>query len=187
MLAKIRQFFDKSTLTTTNFYFSNFSSILTYDYQTWGQHRILNANIKRITKLTKLQNKALRIINFADFHAPSSPLYKTPQILKLKDLITLNNFLYVHNCLSGNIPSSFLRSTFSYIHPRHDYPTKISKKMYHFTNLNNTEVQHQFNKWSISKKLELSSSYSLQIFKSWTNKKQIYKQMITSHFINSYQ
>ena len=75
----------------------------------------------------KVQNKALRIINFADF-IPSSPLYKSSNILKLKDHVTLNNFLYVHDSLTSNIPSS-LRNIFSCINSRHEYPTRISQKM----------------------------------------------------------
>ena len=100
MLAKIRHYVDQSTL--RSIYFSIFSSILKYGCQIWGQDQIIKSNLRRIMKV---QNKALRIINFADF-IPSSPLYKTSNILKLKDHVTLNNFLYVHDSFTSNIPSS---------------------------------------------------------------------------------
>ena len=123
MLAKIRHYVDQSTL--RSIYFSIFSSILKYGCQIWSQDQIIKSNLKRIMKV---QNKALRIINFADFNIPSSPLYKTSNILKLKDHVTLNNFLYVHDSFTSNIPSS-LRNIFSCINSRHEYPTRISQKM----------------------------------------------------------
>ena len=54
---------------------------------------IENAHIKRIMKL---QNKAIRIINFTNFREPPLNLYQKSKIVKLKDNITLDNFLYVH-------------------------------------------------------------------------------------------
>ena len=180
MLSKIRHFVDKSTL--RNIYFSIFSSILTYGCQIWGQHQILSANIKRIIKL---QNKAVRVINFADFHAPSSRLYKASHIMKLKDLITLNNFLYVHDCLSGNIPSS-LRNTFSYINTRHDYTTRISEKK--CINLPNSRtLKYGIN--SINGQSARNWNFFQVILFRFSNHEPTrnkYKQMITSHFINSY-
>ena len=71
-------------------YFGIFSSLLNYGAQIWGQYH--NCHIKRVTKL---QDKAIRIINFAHFRESTSKLYKKSKILKFKDSITLNNYLYV--------------------------------------------------------------------------------------------
>jgi hypothetical protein len=97
MLAKIRHYVSKDTL--RNIYFGIFSSLLTYGSQVWGQF-----SNKHICRLQRIQNKAVRIINFAKFRDPSTPLYHKSRILKLSDHIKLQNFIYVHNSLKGNLP-----------------------------------------------------------------------------------
>ena len=119
MLAKVRHFVDKPTL--RNIYFGIFSSLLTYGSQIWGQHK--NFHVQRIIKL---QDKAIRIINFADYHAPTSELYKTTKILKFSDNITLNNYLYVHDSFTRRVPSP-LQGNFKYIHDTHNHHTRNSK------------------------------------------------------------
>ena len=80
-------------------YFGIFSSILIYGSQIWGQH---NAVVK---KLQVLQNKALRIMTFSHSRSSAIPLYKKCNILKLSDNISLQNFLFAHDSLLGNLPS----------------------------------------------------------------------------------
>ena len=82
MLAKIRHFV--STESLRNIYFSIFSSLMTYASQIWGQF-----SNRQIIRIQKIQNSALRIINFADFDAPSSPLYYKSNIMKLSDHVRL--------------------------------------------------------------------------------------------------
>ena len=55
-----------------------------YGSQIWGQ--TINIHTQ---KVFKLQNKAMRIIQFADFRANSNPIYKANKILKLQDNIEL--------------------------------------------------------------------------------------------------
>ena len=97
MLAKVRHFVTPQTL--RNIYFGIFSSILTYGSQVWGQY--INQHILR---LVKIQNKAIRIITFANFHENTTPLYNKSKILKLSDHIKLENIVYIHNSLRGNLP-----------------------------------------------------------------------------------
>ena len=86
MLAKIRHFVTTENL--RNIYYGIFSSLLNYGAQVWGQHH--NCHIKRIIKL---QDKAIRIINYAHYRESTSQLYKNSKILKFKDNITLNNYI----------------------------------------------------------------------------------------------
>ena len=88
MLAKIRHYVNEKTL--LNIYHGIFSSIMTYGSQIWGQ--FANKHVKRIQKL---QNKAIRIINFANFKDSSAPLYQKSKILKLEDQISMENFYFV--------------------------------------------------------------------------------------------
>ena len=69
----------------------------------WGQ--TLN---KHISRIQKFQNKAIRIISFADFKDSSTPLYHKLNILKLEDHVNLQNFLFVHNSLNGSLPFPLL-------------------------------------------------------------------------------
>ena len=73
MLCKIRHYVSFETLRMV--YFGIFSSILTYGAQIWGQHN-------RIVKsLQKLQNRAIRFMNFQPFRASAIPLFKSSSIL----------------------------------------------------------------------------------------------------------
>ena len=117
MLAKIRHF---TMDNIKNIYFGIFSSLLNYGAQVWGQHH--NTHIKRIIKL---QDKAIRIINFANFREPTSNLYKKSEILKFKDNISLNNFLYVHNSLNRRLPTA-LQDKFVYLRNSHLHTTRKS-------------------------------------------------------------
>ena len=99
MLMKIRHFVSPNTL--RSIYFGIFHSLLTYGGQIWGQ--IKN---KHFHRLEMLQNKAIRIINFAAYRASVNPLYKNSKILKLSDVINLQNFLLVRDDLKGELPSA---------------------------------------------------------------------------------
>ena len=57
--------------------------------QIWGQCQ--HSHVKRIIKL---QDRAIRIINFSQYREPTSALYKKSEVLEFKDNITLNNYLY---------------------------------------------------------------------------------------------
>ena len=52
----------------------------------------LTNHIKRIETI---QDKAIRIINFASYNAPTNNLYKESKILKFTDGIKLKHFLFV--------------------------------------------------------------------------------------------
>jgi hypothetical protein len=105
MLAKIRHYVDEKTL--HNVYYGIFSSVMNYGSQVWGQ--FANKSVKRIQKL---QNKALRIINFANYRDPSTPIYFKSKILKLEDQVSLENFFLVQRDIQGDLPTQLL-NTFS--------------------------------------------------------------------------
>ena len=70
-----------------------------YGCQIWGQK--INSHVKRIIKL---QDRAIRIINFVDYHHPTSKLYQNSKILKFQDHISLLNYLYVNDSLKSTLP-----------------------------------------------------------------------------------
>ena len=85
LLSKIRHFTPKHPLKTL--YFSLFNSNLIYGSSShiWGQDQ--NEEFK---KIEKLQEKAIRIINFLPLNAPAEKQIYEMNILKLKDLIMLH-------------------------------------------------------------------------------------------------
>ena len=61
----------------------------------WGQ------NENCLKKLSSLQNKTVRMINFQQHNFPVNELYNANEILKIKDYIHLINFLFVKDVLSN--------------------------------------------------------------------------------------
>ena len=101
MLCKVRHYVPKKELISINH--AIFSSHLTYNCQVWG-----TSGNTHVSKIGKLQNKALRIINFKEFRSPSKPLYAECRLLKLDDIIKLKNCLFVHDFLSNSLPHCFV-------------------------------------------------------------------------------
>ena len=100
MLSKIRHYVPKTEL--KSIYHAIFASHLRYGCQIWGLE-----NTKKVEKIGKLQDKALRIINFAEFRAPVDPLYFSNELLKLSDMVRLSNCLLVHDFIQKVLPDCF--------------------------------------------------------------------------------
>ena len=99
MLSKVRHYVSKEELKAI--YHAIFSSHLSYGSQIWSPK---NTNVE---KVCKLQNRALRIINFEDFRADPNPLYKRSNLLKLHDMVKLQNILHVYDYLNKSLPDCF--------------------------------------------------------------------------------
>ena len=119
MLAKIRHYVPKNTL--RSIYYGIFSSLLTYASQVWGQFR--NNHVRRIESL---QNKAIRIINFAPFNSECTKLYKDSKILKLMDHVKLQNFIFTSDSINKRLPS-ILNNKFQYISNLHTLNTRVAE------------------------------------------------------------
>ena len=98
MLSKIRHYVDASTLEMI--YHGIFSSLMDYSSQIWGQSPSISA------KIEKLQSKAIRVMNFENFSASVDPLHHKLEILKFSGTIDVQNFLFAHSTLRGNLPRS---------------------------------------------------------------------------------
>ena len=123
MLSKVRHFVSEDGL--RNIYFSIFSSLMTYAYQIRGHF----AN-KHVIRIQNIQNRAIRIINFSDFDAPSTPLYYKSDIMKLSDHVRFQNFLHVHRDLKENSLPPSLRKSFNITNDDHLYPnTRLTSNL----------------------------------------------------------
>ena len=65
------------------------------------------ANPKLLEPLQILQRKALRLLAMAKYNAHTDPLFKKYKILKLFDLISLNQTLFVRHFKNNHLPLSF--------------------------------------------------------------------------------
>ena len=68
----------------------------------WGQYQG-----PEFKKIETLQDKAIRIVKFLPNNVPVSKEMHKLRILKLKDFITLQNILFVYDCLEGERMKSF--------------------------------------------------------------------------------
>ena len=90
LLAKLRYYVKPDLLWTV--YFAISDSILRYGIQVWGQNR--NQAIKDIEKI---QEKIIWILNLKWKNDPVNPLFKNSKIMKIKDILTFNNCLFVYD------------------------------------------------------------------------------------------
>ena len=99
LLSKVQHFTSEHLLKT---YYCLYNSHLIYGCQVWGQYQ--GTELK---KIETLQEKAIRIIKFLPNNAPVSKEVHKLRILKLKNFITLQNILFVYDCLEEERMESF--------------------------------------------------------------------------------
>ena len=102
-------------------YYTQFYSHLTCGNQLWGQ------NENSIEQTINLQKKAIRLISFAKHQEHSSPLFKELNLLKLTDMIKLNNILFAHDTINNNTPAIFKDYfTFNEVSHQHDTINRLN-------------------------------------------------------------
>ena len=122
MFSKIRHYVPVEEL--KSIYYAIFSSHMIYGCQVWGQNRSAH-----MIKISKFQNRALRIINFKNFNGSVDILYKNNKILNVKDLIKFQNILHVHAYLNNVLPECFNDYYFRLNHIYFDTYEKFSTRM----------------------------------------------------------
>ena len=109
-------------------YYSLFNSYLIYACQVWGQNK------KYLEKLSTLQVRTIRIINFKQHDHSVDELYNTNGILKIKDYIDLLNCLFVKTVISNESLPVFSKY-FERSYNLHNHTTRqanhSSIKIYH--------------------------------------------------------
>ena len=159
-------------------YFGIFDSILRYGIQIWGQHR--NPAIKEIEKI---EEKASRIISFKDRTEATNPLMKKLKIMKMKDILTYNNCLFVHDQINEKLPNTFAKY-FIIVLSQHSYNTKENKYKTIVKTINNSttyslnsskhraapdwnEVTKQIDNGSFASRTKFATLYKENIFNSY--------------------
>ena len=119
MLSKVRHYVPKEEL--KSIYHSIFSSHMIYGCQIWGQ-----GSENHIASIQKLQNRALRTIEFKNKDDDVDPLYVSNYVLKLTDFIKLQNCLLTHQFLNNQLPDCFNDYYFK-LHTLYQTETRNSK------------------------------------------------------------
>ena len=122
-------------------YYSIFNSHLIYACEIWGQ----NQNSLRFTGVTKLQNKALKVINFQSSDSPTGPLYQRNKVLKIADFISYKKALFIRNTLKKENPQVF-HEMFIMLNQNHTYNTRAAT--YHFLDIPQVKTTH-FGQYSV--------------------------------------
>ena len=94
-----------------------------YACEIWGQEQ----NSRFFKNLIKLQEKALRIINFKNFNENANPLFKENQILKISDFIAYKNAFFVRKSLKMENVYLF-NDMLTLLNTNHDYITRAGSK-----------------------------------------------------------
>ena len=183
MLAKARHFLT-DTKDLISLYYTIFSSILTYGAQVWG----LLSNSK-LNKVETAQKAAIRIISFSDFHAHTSPIFKSLKILRLQEHIKLQHILLVYDIINKNLPSSFndffVGNDMNWVKTRAEsqastnivFSQKYNQIKYGRKSITNTSV----NIWN---------RFAKHIFPNtnmYTISRNKLKEIVTKHFLESYK
>ena len=98
IINKVKNFLPYHSL--HSLYFTLIHSRLSYAIQAWG-------NSNSISRLFKLQKRAIRIINKSTYRAHTDPLFKQNNILKVSDIYQLNSYLFIHDYQAKKLPVSF--------------------------------------------------------------------------------
>ena len=102
-------------------YFSLFNSHLIHACVIRDQHEDL------IDKISAMQDKAFRIINFKPNNYPAGKLYQPNKILKLREYIRLINSMYVKSVLEDSHLRIFT-DVFKKANEIHNYATRLSQR-----------------------------------------------------------
>ena len=95
-------------------------SHLNYGILAWGY---------QTDRLFKLQKKTVRIICLGKFNCHSEPLFKKLQLLKIKDIHTLQELKFYHQLRNNQLPSYFRKMTNDHGLDTHPYSTRHKNKL----------------------------------------------------------
>ena len=109
-------------------YYSIIYPFLTYGLLIWG-----NTYSTNLKPLITLQKRAIRTITFSKPDEHSEPLFKELEILKLTDLVTLHNALFMYHYYYNLLPSSF-ENFFQTVASVHSYNTRLASKSTYYIN-----------------------------------------------------
>ncbi len=116
VLNKVKQFLPKKTL--YQLYISMIQPYMTYGILLWG-----NTNKAYLTKLHKLQKRAVRIISNRSYLSHTKPLFETLNILDIFQMYEKESNIFMYKYKNGLLPKSF-DNMFTNFESIHKYNTR---------------------------------------------------------------
>ena len=83
----------------------------------------------KYTKLEKLQRRSIRTINKSKYNADADPLFKKTNVLKLEDILYVQEFKFYYKLINKKAPKYFLDFKFQKQSDIHPYPTRDSDNL----------------------------------------------------------
>ena len=84
-------------------YHAIFTSHLTYGCNVWGL-----GNSDNIDKVEVLQKKCVRIMAFAPFNSHTNPLFQALKLLKVRDVVKINQIKLVYDFYDNSLPTDLM-------------------------------------------------------------------------------
>ena len=100
ILSKLRRYIDLSIL--LKLYYALIYPFLIYGIIIWG-----NTYESTLKPIFILQKKVLRAITFSQYDSPSSPLFKSPQVIKFYDLVSFHIATFMYKFHNQLLPTAF--------------------------------------------------------------------------------
>ena len=124
ILSKLRHHVDLNIL--LKLYYALIYPFLTYGIIIWG-----NTYESTLKPIFTLQKKAMRTITFSQFDSPSSPLFKSLQVIKFFDLVTFYIAIFMYKFHNELLPIAF-HSFFTRVTNIHNYNTRLAAKQSYY-------------------------------------------------------
>ena len=133
-------------------------------------------NLKR---LEKLQKKAVRIIANSKYNAHTEPLFKSLNILKIKDTFNLKLLKLYHNYINNKLPSYIQSIDFS-LQNQHTYNTR-HRQVIHI-------IRHEFARKTLRYTLPklLYNTPTIVTDKLYTHSIQGFSSYVKKYYISNY-
>ena len=97
-------------------------SYLNFGVLAWGY---------KCDRIVKLQKKAIRIISTSKYNAHTEPLFKKLKLLKIMDILKLQELKLYYKFVHGNLPSYQLLMPFNANTATHNYSTRQQHAIHH--------------------------------------------------------
>jgi len=176
ILSKLRHFVPIQTL--LQIYYSLFYSHMSYGILVWS----LTAQ-KNIEKITLLQKKCLRILNFSGFIEHTNPLFIKNKIVKFSDIIKMNQLLLANQFYNDVLPGD-LRNLLIHSSNVHTHHTRISNSAFFIPSIASTNYGTYSLKYQVPLIWnEFSKAYSDKCESSY----KVLKKFLINFFIDKYK
>ena len=76
--------------------------------------------------MKKIQENTIRILNFKWKNDPVNLLFKNSKLMKIKDILTFNNCLFIYDQINEDMPSNF-EDFFTTSENQHPYIHSVEK------------------------------------------------------------